>query len=84
VVTTEEATEDLITDIEVMNLPDGTENSFTSKLANALKSIENDRPSAKGQLEAFINEVEAQRGKELTIAEADALIAAAKLILANI
>jgi hypothetical protein len=61
-----EATQDLISKIKSMNLPSGIETSLISKLENAIKSIENDRPSAEGQLGAFINEVEAQEGQYLT------------------
>jgi PKD repeat protein len=78
------AADDIITDVEDLNLPDGTENSFVSKLENAIKSLANDRPSAEGQLQAFINEVEAQRGKDLTNEQANALIAAAKWIIDNL
>lgn len=77
----DEATQDLITDVQSLNLSDGIENSFVSKLDNAIKSIENDRPSAEGQLRAFINEVEAQRGNELTNEQADTLISSAQEII---
>jgi hypothetical protein len=82
--TPEEATESLISDIEDLDLPDGPETSLVSKLEMAIKSLQNDKPSAQGQLGAFINEVEAQRGKELTTEQADYLIAAAQKILNNI
>jgi PKD repeat protein len=84
VITPEHATQDLITMIEEMGLPDGVENSFVSKLENAINSLMNDRPSAAGQLGAFINEVNAQRGVTLTDAEADALIAFAQWIIDNL
>jgi PKD repeat protein len=84
VITPEEATQELIYDVEALGLDDGIENSFVSKLDNAIKSISNDRPSAYGQLEAFINEVEAQRGNSLTNAQADELIATAQRIKDNI
>ena len=84
VITPEHATQDLITMIDEMGLPDGIETSLISKLENAIKSISNDRPSASGQLGAFINEVNAQREVTLTNAEADALIAFANWILENI
>jgi PKD repeat protein len=82
--TPEEATNEIITEIEDLDLLDGIENSLVSKMDNAIKSISNDRPSASGQLGAFINEVEAQRGKELTDEEADALIAMAQWIIDNL
>jgi parallel beta-helix repeat protein len=67
--------EKIMEDIEGMDLPTGTENSLLSKLENAIKSINKENyNAAANQLEAFINEVEALKGKELTIAQADALI----------
>ncbi len=81
----EEAIEDLIDDIENMNLHHGLENSLVKKLENALKSLENGNDGAAiNQLNAFINEVEAQRGNKLTNEQADELIAAAEAIIASI
>jgi hypothetical protein len=81
----DDAIDDLISDIEDMDLPHGTENSLTSKLEAALKSLENGQcDTAINQLEAFINQVEALRGKKLTEEEADALIAAAEAIISMI
>jgi len=81
----DDAIDDLISDIEDMNLPGGTENCLTSKLEAAQKSLENGQcGTAINQLEAFINQVEALRGKKLTEEEADALIAAAEAIIAMI
>ena len=77
-------TQNIIENIEQFNLEEGTETSLVSKLENAIKSIINDRPSALGQLEAFINEVEALRGNKLTTDQADELIADAQLIIDNI
>lgn len=74
----------IIENIEQLNLEEGTETSLVSKLENAIKSIINDRPSALGQLGAFINEVEALRGNKLTTDQADELIADAQRILDNI
>lgn len=82
--TPEQATQDLISIVKGLNLHDGVENSFVSKLDNAFKSITNDRPAAEYQLQAFINEVEAQRGKELTDAQADMLIEYAQWIIDRI
>jgi hypothetical protein len=78
------ATEQLITDVESLNLDDGVENSLTSKLDNAMVSIEKDRPSAGGQVGSFVNEVEAQRGKALTDAQADELSADGQRIIDNL
>jgi len=78
------ATEQVIEDVESLNLPDGLENSLVSKLENAINSIVHERPSAVGQLGAFINEVEAKRGTEISEENADALIAAAQWIIDNL
>ncbi len=80
----DEATESVIHVVEGFDIDDGPENSLVSKLEAAIVALENDRPSAPGQIGAFINEVEAQRGKTLTDEQADMLIAAAELILYNI
>jgi PKD repeat protein len=80
--TPEDATQDLISDIEDMDLPGGLENSLTSKLENAIDSLEKGNlNAAANKLGAFINQVEAQRGKKLTDEQADELIAAAQRII---
>ncbi len=77
--------ESVIEDIEEMGLNEGIENSLISKLENAQKSLDKGQDNAAvNQLNAFINEVEAQRGKKLTDAQADELIAAAQSIMGNI
>lgn len=78
------ALEYLLTEVHALNLQDGLENSMVSKLDNALKSMLNDRPSVSGQIGAFINEVEAKRGKELTDEQADEMITFAGRLLAVI
>lgn len=76
------AIEHLIDDIKDMELPKGLENSFVSKLDNAIKSLEKGNYNAAvNQLNAFIKEVEAQRGKKITEDQADYLIAKANWIL---
>ena len=57
------------------------ENSLTSTLNAAIASLdrENDNAAA-NQLDAFINKVEADRGKKISGADADALIRAADAI----
>jgi len=83
--TPEEATQDLITDIEELNLPGGIENSLTSKLGAAINSLNNGQENAAiNKLNAFINQVEAQRGKKITDEQADELIAEAQRIIDNI
>lgn len=81
----ESAFEDLDDTIVDLELSQGTENSLTSKLDNALKSLEKDNDGAAiNQLKAFINQVEAKRGKELSDEEADYLIATAETIIDEI
>ena len=77
-----EATEDLVSEVEALDLPHGTENSLVSKLQAAIDSLDRGQENAAAnQLSAFINQVEAQRGKKISDAEADALIAAAQAII---
>ena len=83
--TQQEAIEDVIEDVEEMDLPEGLENALVSKLENAIDSLNNNNTNAAvNKLGAFINQVEAQRGKKLTDEEADALIAAAQWIIDNL
>jgi len=70
----------LIGTIKTWNLPKGTENSLTSKLQNAIQSLENEQQNAAiNKLNAFINEVKAQRGKKLTNGQATSLVGWIKL-----
>lgn len=75
----------LIEDIESMDLHHGLENSLTQKLMNVLQSLGkwwvND---AINQLNAFINQVEAQRGNKLTEVQADYLVTAAQAIIGSL
>lgn len=73
---------DLIEDIEAMNLYHGLENSLTKKLMNVLQSLEQELvDDAINQLNAFIIQVEEQRGDKLTNEQADYLIAEAQSIV---
>jgi outer membrane protein assembly factor BamB len=76
--------EQLISSVESMNLDEGTETSLTSKLDNAVASIEKDRPSAEGQLGSFVNEVEALEGNKLSEAQADELTSGAQMIIESL
>jgi len=81
----ESAIETLIGDIESLDLPGGLENGLTKKLENALSSLERGNVGAAvNRIQAFINQVDAQRGKKLTDEQADALIAEAEAILAQL
>jgi streptogramin lyase len=83
--TPEEAIQDLISDVEGMNLAKGAENSLTSKLEAAIRSLSRDQKNvATNQLYAFINEIEAKRGKEITNTQADELTAKAQRVIDNI
>ena len=78
----EAAIERLIARVEAAGLPGGLENSLTKQLSNAQGSLARDQINGTiGKVEAFINEVEAQRGKQIDEADADAWIAAAETIL---
>jgi sugar lactone lactonase YvrE len=62
------------------NVNDGIKNALTSKLQNALASLaRGNGTAAKNQLGAFINQVEAQRGKKLSAEVADCLIEQARI-----
>ena len=65
--------------VEKLSPPKGIENSLVAKLDSALKVLEdvneNNDGAAINSLEAFINAVEAQKGKKISEADADALIA---------
>lgn len=71
-----------------LNLQKGISNSLDAKLDSALNTLddlnEKNDNAAINALQAFINAVNAQRGKELTETEADELIAAAQDIIDQI
>jgi hypothetical protein len=75
----------LVQDVRNMNLEKGIENSLVAKLEAALQVLddvnENNDVAAINSLEAFINLVEAQRGKQISDTDADALIVAAQQII---
>ena len=76
--TPEDAAQTMISDVEVLLLPAGAENSLVSKLENVLKSLgKGNDETAANQLEAFVNQVEAQRGKAIAGDDADALVSVA-------
>lgn len=84
-VTPEQLLSELADDIEDLLGGGELEESLTAKVENALSALQDDNAdndvSAANRLGAFKNQVEAQRGKQLTDAEADAFIAAANEIL---
>ena len=61
--------------IEDLNLNQGTDNSLLKKVENDQKSLDKENTqTAINQLEAFINQVKAQRGKKISEEDADMLI----------
>jgi hypothetical protein len=76
---------DLTQDIIDLNLQQGISNSLDGKLDAAMKALDdinaNNDVAAVNALEAIINAVEAQRGKQITNEQADELIAAAQEII---
>ena len=80
-----EAISNLIANIESLALPSGQENALLAKLNVALDSLASGRDNAAvNQLGAFINQVEAQRGKKISDADVDALISAVVTIINSI
>jgi hypothetical protein len=80
--TPEQATQELMDLVETLDIAQGLKNSFDSKLQTVLDSLAvGDTQAAIGALNAFINQANAQRGKQLTNADADLLIAEAQAII---
>ncbi|MBI2346926.1 MAG: M36 family metallopeptidase [Deltaproteobacteria bacterium] len=78
----EAALTDLIAQVEGLQLPTGIENSLVTKLEGAQVVLKQENiGAAKGKLGAFINEVEAQAGKTITQAKAQALVDTANQII---
>jgi hypothetical protein len=81
----EELIADLIADVEAADLPNGLENGLTNKLEQALAQLANGNvANACQRLVAFADQVEAQSGRRIPVATADALIAAAHEIRAEL
>ncbi|MEM2124204.1 MAG: putative Ig domain-containing protein [Methanolinea sp.] len=79
----QDAIRDLEETVSTLTLDHGTARSLTAKLDAALDSLAHGNAvAAKNQVNAFINHVEAQRGKKLSDAQADLLILQARAILA--
>ena len=73
---------DLLAKVRSLKLAKGIENSLLVKLGNAQQKLDaGNTGAALNGLQAFINEVEAQRGKAISVADANALIAAARNII---
>jgi hypothetical protein len=73
----------LINQVNGVGIETGTANSLTSKLDNAKSSfLKGNKNSSVNQLNAFINEVNAQNGKKLTANQANDLKTSASKIIA--
>jgi hypothetical protein len=76
------ATNSLEDKIKALHLDQGLEGALITKLENAKKTCASGNPSAAiNQLGAFINQVNAKRGKDLTNDQADQLIAIANALI---
>ena len=76
---------ELLEGVGGLELPSGIANSLLAKLDTALQKLEDANEkndiAAINSLQAFINAIEAQRGKKIPEADADALIADAMEII---
>ena len=76
--TPEEVIGDIVSALVALNINAGLSNALDSKLQNVLAAVDRanvgDNASAINMLYAFIQSVEAQRGKALSDAEADGLV----------
>lgn len=80
-----DAIEDLEALLAGLGLRRGIENALATKLKNAVSRVcAGDSTPAVNQLEAFVNQVQAQAGRSIDPADAAALIAAAEAIIAAI
>jgi hypothetical protein len=74
--------QDLMTNIDGLGLPKGIEQGLLAKLDNAqVKIAQEHYTPARNTLNAFIHQVNAQRGKVLTTEQADDFIATAQRII---
>lgn len=78
----------LVENVMTININQGISNSLDGKLSSALEAMddanESNDVSAINRMQAFINAVEAQRGNQITEADADNLIAAAQEIITEL
>lgn len=76
---------DLMQQVAALDLSRGMKQSFLAKLGAGQRSLDDGRSEdVVDQLGAFINELEAHRGKGVTTAAADALIGSARGLIASI
>jgi hypothetical protein len=85
VITPAEASQNLIDKVVSLNLQQGIENGLAGKLESAKEKLEDgntkNNRAAIGELQDFLDQVDAQRGKKITDTDADALIADAQAII---
>lgn len=80
-----DAVDQLHATVDGLGLPKGSATSLDAKLEAVAEALNaGDTATACSDLTAFIHEVEAQRGKKLTTAQADDLLAAAEEIQASL
>ncbi len=83
--TPQEAIQVLVADVIALNLKQGISNSLDAKLEAVVQALddlnENNDIAAINTLQAVINAVEAQRGVQIPVADADALITAVQEII---
>ena len=82
--TAQELLQQLIAEVIAFQFNTGIKTALIATLEAALTSLENDRPAAIKQLNAFINQVEAFRGPTMPDAAADELIDRVQEIVAAI
>jgi hypothetical protein len=79
------ALKELIAEVIKLNLKQGIQNSLDVKLQNSLSALDdanqNNYFSASNKIAAFINEVEAKSGKEISTSDAERLIESANAII---
>lgn len=81
----EEVVDEIVDLVDAGEIQTGQGGALTSKIEAAIQSTDNGNTgTAINQLEAFINQVEAQRGKKISDELADELVAAAQAIIDNL
>lgn len=79
------AVDDTVDVVVGMALDSGVQTGLVAKLNEASDKLEQGQPTtAKNKLNAFINQVQAQKGKKISDAQADVLIGMAEWIIDNI
>ena len=75
----------IVSSVQALGLPNGLTNALLAKLNNAIASFQNGNANAGvNKLNAFINQVNAHSGSDITVEDAEALIAQAQSVINNI